>query len=1310
MNAADLLSALGGREPASGDTIVTVATGGPIEVGLARAGADQALRNAWRERSGGRATPVLVIHDSPAGGGMVRVLGPSDDRSPVREVSADQLFDLLQGVGSSSRLSATREVSEGIQRLDGSGVPGLLVKDLLTRHLLRVRLRDSDDWPTLQRLSDAVPAGAEWREVLAALGYGLERRKHRGWLARADGRPTLVIHPAADSAAFTRLDADGRPPEGTLALDCHADGVGYGVLTSGSRLRLFRSGVEPSTTAATTSYLELDWAALRDADRPLIALLSPQSLAPDGIFGRLIKEARLFGARLRERLDEDIRTQVLPELSRGLGAWVSSQGRDLSVPMVRREVQQACLTWVFRALFVLYAESAGYLPVDHVGYRANALTTLADEAADRLEDLDAHASSLWDRFTVLVRSLRTGDSASDVPAYNGDLFSAAALPGASLLESAVVPNAVFGRVLAALGRDPETGGGVDYSSLEIAHLGHIYEGLLSLQLTLADADLGLQARGSGARKELIFAPTTKSEDVEVLAGELFWQTHTGARKAAGVYYTPTQLVEHLIARAVLPSLEDHLEKVRELAQTDPTAAAAMLFRFRVLDPACGSAHFLTAALHRTAERIDRFLAEVPLPAVRDELEALRAAAGIGQGSRIEHADLLHRLVLKRCMYGVDLSPMGAEVARLSLWLAAFVPGLSLAYLGHNIQAGDSLIGVGEPRVVANTGGFFDHLVAQEVAAGATAAAELVRLTDKTPSEVDASRAADVALYQATDGVRRLYDAWTAGPLGVPAARALAEGNPVALIDGDASVPEAAETVVGQMRVLHWPLAFPEVFANEHPGFDVVIGNPPWEEVTVEELAFYARYSPRLRGLSATERDSALAVLKATRPELGEELHLEQERIAVLKRWLSRQGGYTNTSGDPDLYKFFCQRYRTLLADGGRLGVVLPRSVFLAAGSRGFRDWLFGSNTVERLDFLLNRRLWMFETHGQYTVALLAAVAGKPGPDHRVEVAGVADSASEFESQSRSPGVRLSRAAMGSNDEVPLLPSQAAEAVLATMRKAGDFAHGGGRWRCFPLREFHETDDKKLWEGQHAGWQLWKGESFDQHMPSGKEARWVPSTEVAMKKARKTRPGGESVLAPEVPQAKRRATVAAEVGNVRLAFRDVTRATDSRTVRASLIPPNTFLTNKAPYLAFVDGNHRQRAACCALMNSLPFDWQARRFVEINLSYFILELLAVPELSDAVYEELVSLGARLSCPDERFAEVAEECGTTIGPLSDDERFALRTRVDALVSYAYGLTPSDVEVLLADFTTGAVPPVHRDALREEFGGLYAASAGTL
>jgi hypothetical protein len=144
-----------------------------------------------------------------------------------------------------------------------------------------------------------------------------------------------------------------------------------------------------------------------------------------------------------------------------------------------------------------------------------------------------------------------------------------------------------------------------------------------------------------------------------------------------------------------------------------------------------------------------------------------------------------------------------------------------------------------------------------------------------------------------------------------------------------------------------------------------------------------------------------------------------------------------------------------------------------------------------------------------------------------------------------------------------------------------------------------------------------------------------------------------------------------------------------------VPPQTFLTNKAPYLAFAAGGDQARLACLGIMNSLPFDWQARRFVEINLNFFILEGLVVPNLSDEDFEAVADSATRLSCVDERFADVAEAMGIEPGHLPDDERERLRVEIDARVAHAWRLTPDDLEVLLADFTLDAVPAHYRRLL---------------
>ncbi|HEV2772369.1 MAG TPA: hypothetical protein VGV57_06015 [Thermoleophilaceae bacterium] len=744
----------------------------------------------------------------------------------------------------------------------------------------------------------------------------------------------------------------------------------------------------------------------------------------------------------------------------------------------------------------------------------------------------------------------------------------------------------------------------DYSGLDIGHLGNIYEGLLSLRLSVADRDYAYDA---GADRYL---PADEPDEAEVLRGDLLWLTDEGGRKGGGVYYTPEALVRHLVRGAVVPAFDAHLERVREIAGADPEGAAELLLRFRVLDPACGSAHFLVAVVDELADRVARFLAETPLPAVHRELDELRAGAARTYGVGIEDASLLRRLVLKRCAYGVDRSRMGAEIAKVSLWLAPFVPGLSLAYLDHNVRVGDSLVGVADPDSVREPGeeGGQLSMVAQHVrdavGAGAEAAVELARLPDRTPEEVAESAEAQREATERVAGARRMLDLWAADALGLDGARAALWSDGESILEPEPpEIVAEATAIANEDGVFHWPLEFPEAFAEADPGFDAVVGNPPWEEVTVEELAFYARYQPGLRALPERARRTELAALLDRRPELVERYEQEADRSQAMRDFFAADTGYEGGAGDPDLYKYFCQRYRALLAPGGALGVVLPRSAFSVKGSTAFREWLFENSTVRRVDFLLNRRRWMFDTHPQYTVALLDATARPPAADHRIEVAGVAESAAEFDAQSQRRGMALDPTALGPIREVPLLRDQRAADLLAKLRGGGPFPYGAGRWRCFPVRELDETIDARLWSSGRGGRQLWKGGSFDQFDPHGADARPIPASDAVLAKARKKRPGGGSLLASELPVPERAAAVAREIERPRVAFRDVARATDSRTIRAALMPPRTFLTNTAPYLAFTADRPSDRMACLALMNSLPFDWQARRFVETHVNFFV-----------------------------------------------------------------------------------------------------------
>lgn len=1305
VNAAELFDFItsieGSRESGSeGNGLVRGRLLSGVEYALASEPAETRLRAAWRRRQGGAATPLVLIADDPDEEGRLVVLGPQGD-GPVRAVRADALRDLITRTAEMGELSAVRTFAQEIERLDAETVAGLAVKGLGTRHLYETRLPDSPRWTELGELAEHAQ-GRDWIDVLKGLGYDVRQLEARGYLASHGGRPAIVVHPHTSPEEFARLEEDGRLREGALLANCEQQGAPYGILAAGTRMRLFRAAADEG--GAATRYLELDANLIESEMRPLLGLLAPSYLAEGGL-EEVLAEARDYGSRLRLRLDRALRQEVLPRLGRELGRWAETQGLDLADDAVREELETAALTFVFRALFLLYAESAGYLPMAHETYRQRSLTTIARRAAEELGTHNPAEATLWGDVRGLVEAMRTGKTPWGVPPYNGDLFAADGLPGAETLEAASIPDRELAPALVALARDPDDpeGTGVDFSGLEIGHLGHIYEGLLSLRLTVADRGFRYDERS-----DRYVDPD--EEEVDVRAGELLWLTNEGGRKGGGVYYTRTELVRHLVKGAVRPALERHLHEVRELAEKNPAAAAARLFDFFVLDPACGSAHFLVEVVEEIADRIATLLGEVPLPAIRDELDALRSTAGRAFGIEIEDAALLKRLVLKRCAYGVDLSPMGAEIAKLSLWLASFVPGLSLQYLDHNIRVGNSLIGVAAPGDVADARAelgqvpMFGDSLDTAITAAARDAARLHQIPDRTPDEFEQSREAGASIEERLAAARALLDLWVAEPLGFKGSRADVLTRGEEILAGKHSLDDSeALAAAREQAALHWPLAFPEVFARERPGFDVVVGNPPWEEVNVDELTFYAFYKPGLRALPETARLGAIGELLNARPEIADLLQGERERLAALRGALGPSSGYVAGPGNADLYEFFCQRYRDLLRVGGFLGVVLPRSAFLTKGSEGFREWLFGDAAPRRVDFLLNSGRWAFDSEPRYTVALLTAERREPEPEEAFESAGVAASAEEFARQSTAPGIKLERTALGPGLEVPLLSGQAEADLLAKLRRGEPFPLGCGRWRCFPVQgDFNETSDRGLWQNAQDGRSLWKGESFDQYDPHGAEERVCPASDEVMAKVRKPRPGSGSLLAEKVPLPARREAVARTVERARVAFRDVSRATDSRTIRACLIPPQHFLLNSAPYLAFVDDNPGSEAACLALMNSLVLDWQARRFVETHLNFFVLEGFKLPALDEGTAGGLAERAARLSCVDDRFADFAAGCGVECGPLEEEERNRVRVEVDALVARAWNLTADELDLVFTDFTEDAVSPDYRDAVRVAFAEL--------
>lgn len=1301
-------------------------------------GSETDLRRLWEARQGRRGWVVILLSatDHPD---RVRVVGPQSAH-PVRVIPAEIVWNLLRRSRDYAPREAAALFAGEFGRIEESVVPGIRVKDLLTPHFVRDRLRRPENQSHLAEAVADVESASNlgWHSLFGKLGYRVQQLPQRGYLLRHDDKPVAVVHPYRNPSLFSRLTRNGELPEGLVLADCQSHGARWAVLASGNRFRLFSS--KPSVGSASGQYVELDAGDLERENRFYLGLLAPESLREEGWLTKWLKEAKDFGEELRKGLEERLIKAALPPIARGLGEHLESQGADLSDREQLRRIEEAALTLVFRFMFLLHTEARGHLPVSSAAYRPHSARQLAADSLSALKRLSSRSTQRWDRLRTLVHMIRNGDRSVGVPVYNGSLFAADGFPGGDLLEQAEITDDHLAPALVAIAYQNSEPGhpGLDYAGLQIGHMGAIYEALLALRLTRAPDDLIYDTEAKNKKKR-VFRPVQDGEQPDVVKAQLYYQSEAGGRKAEGVFYTRHEFVSHLLKYSLEPALEEHLDRLRKMAEREPDEAARRLFDFTVVDPAMGSAHFLTAALDMMADRVETFLAEVGgLPPIVEMLNELgRDAKWATQ--RPEDGDLLRRLILKRCIYGVDLSPMAVEVANVTLWLTSFVPGLPLSYLGSNLKCGNALIGVADCSVVgANDSPLLTgEAVNSAMRRAAELQHELAETLDRTPDEVQRSEQLDAELRESTVGLRRAFDLWAAEPLGVESARhtleinipPIIENNGERTADVNAKIDEA-EKIANRYGFFHWPLEFPHLFHRDCPGFNVVVGNPPWNKVKFEMPSFLAIHDPGIRGLrSGLDRDERAERLFREKPELHQEMEDTKRQAEEERKFFKPENGYTiQGRGDADLYKLFSERYTSILRGQGFMGVVLPRVAFLNDGSRGFRRWLFKKCRPSRIDTLLNKKRWAFDIHPQWTIALVTAQAGVTA-DGLMTVTGPARDESEFADCIAGSGVQVDSSKLASwtpapakdsnkepGWELPLLPRQSHADVLGKIRLGvrfdklhhsdvtGQEKHSNSNaYNLAICIELHEAKQRDLFTNLPGDDRIpvWKGRSFDQYEPHGRElagfGQWTDILEFVQ-----TNRKGSSTFKHMFPPSVLANPDTHPIQQCRIAFRNVTNRTNSRTVIACLIPPHTPLTDKAPYILFGSWKTLNTVGILAVLNSISFDWLARRYIETTLNYFILNSLTFPSPENTPWEQIGTLAARLSCVDDRFAEFAAEAGVECGPLTDAERDDMRAEIDALVARAYGLTADELRFIFTDFTVRAVTTAYREQVLSKFESL--------
>lgn len=723
---------------------------------------------------------------------------------------------------------------------------------------------------------------------------------------------------ASPQARFERLLRDSK--------------VHAGLLWNGAALRLVYAPKDQTTGHITFPFRFLQGVPGRPLLTALYALLGYDNLIAGPSSQRLpalLKASRESQAAVSERLADQV-VEALHELLRGFQAaddrlhGALLRGALASDP---QQIYHGLLTVLLRIVFILFAEDRGLLASGEPYARHYSITalhaSLREDDALHPETMDLRFGA-WARLLVVFNLIYAGSrhSALELPARQGDLFDPAKYPFLSGAGGDIPPIS-DGVVLRALNKllilDGER---LSYRGLDVEQIGSVYEAAMGFRLERATGrSIALRSSGSAPvainLETLLASPPAQREKwlaseadcslvpkaaqklraaqteeqlltaldsriarsatpAPVPAGGLLLQP-SPERRRSGSHYTPRALTEPIVEAALGPVL----------ARLGPRPRAAQILALKICDPACGSGAFLVEAGRQLAT----------------ELAAAWARYGETPPLDADQDALLHarRVLAQSCLYGVDRNPLAVELAKLSLWLATLAKDHPFTFLDHSIRAGDSLLGLSraqierfnlEPAAKAKPLAILQQRLESKVELALAHRRRILAAADAKPYPQlvqELGRADDALAWPrlAADCILAAFFS-SAAPARREAERQRLESALLAGMDSPNDWPTLDAAVATArahgLRPFHWELEFPEVFAPENPGFDAIVGNPPFAGKNT---------------LLASNPANYLDWLKALHPE---------------------------SSGNSDLAAHFFRRAFTLLKPGGCFGLIATNTI------------------------------------------------------------------------------------------------------------------------------------------------------------------------------------------------------------------------------------------------------------------------------------------------------------------------------------------------------------------------------------------------
>lgn len=815
---------------------------------------------------------------------------------------------------------------------------------------------------------------------------------HKG----GDWKGAPIIHtvlPSQDLDEKTEKGRGTKSPHDSLQIFLNADAEHlWGIVTNGIVLRILRDYYHTYTKGYIEFDLESifeersysDFLALYRLAHPTRFLPAEEDIPP---LEHFYKKSLAAGEKVGDELRENVK-DAIEELANGFTT------PELATKLI--EDKEACqdfyreiLHVVYRIMFLMFAEQRGMLPSrDSLYAEAYSMTRLR-ERAEKTRRTDRHKDA-WKGLLVTFDIIGQGVDEMSVFGYNGGLFETTEIK--TLIELDCENSHLLKAVEYLTFFESEgTKQRISYVDLGVEEIGSIYESLLD------------------------YVPRVLKEDT-VIDGELysarkFFLDPRGAqRKSTGSYYTHPRLVNELIKSALAPVLEDRLSKARDSIEEKEKA----LLSIKVCDPATGSGAFLIAANNYLGRELAKIRTGTEYPSEREERRARRD-------------------VLQHCIYGVDVNPMAVELAKVSLWINACVEDMPLNFLDHHIKCGNSLIGA-TPELIAKgipdeafkpvegddtevakkikkrnktqqTESILDKwfVKAEKPQIRATEFVELADSPEERPQQVLEKRERYKALIHDFnyESEKFIADTWTSAffwPLIDKHEHVPTQGTFTLVSQkGTSAVDQGfvmrVKELTDKYRFFHWQLEFPDVFSRDEPGFDCVLGNPPWEQLQPEEQKFFFSVKPEIADLPGVKRKNAIKNLEQENPGLFELWNSHKRDIQKTSNFIRESNKYELTAiGKLNTYSLFTELSRKLLNGNGRLGIVVPIGICTDDSTKLFFGDLVKEQALVKLIGFENEAFIFPSVHHAFKFCTLTITGG----EEKIEYADIAFLCRHFE--------------------------------------------------------------------------------------------------------------------------------------------------------------------------------------------------------------------------------------------------------------------------------------------------------------------------